>query len=106
MLKDGGRTEKGWLPPDAWWISKKLNAATRRETHHTPSPFNQASVIPANTRKTVLDSWNGYHSLPLPPFITELDWYRYCRIPQGFHGSGDGYTRRFDDITVDMVRKT
>ena len=92
---------------------QKLNAATRRETHHTPYPFNQASVIPANTRKTVLDAWNGYHSLPLSPaerdtttFITEWGRYRYCRAPLGFHGSGDGYTRRFDDITVDMVRKT
>ena len=92
---------------------QKLNAATRRETHHTPSPFNQASVIPANTRKTVLDAWNGYHSLPLSlaawgttTFITEWGRYRYCRAPQGFHGSGDGYTHQFDDIIVDMACKT
>lgn len=92
---------------------QKLNEATMRETHHTSSPFNQVSMIPAYTRKTVLDAWNGYHSLPLSPgarnattFITEWGRYRYCRAPQGFHGSGDGYTRRFDDITVDMTRKT
>ena len=42
-----------------------LNAATYRETHHTPSPFHQASTVPANTLKTTLDAWNGYHSLPL-----------------------------------------
>ena len=44
---------------------QKLDTATRRETHHTPSPFNQVSVAPARTKKTVLDACNGYHSLPL-----------------------------------------
>ena len=55
----------------------------------------------------------GYHSLPQSPaarnattFITEWDRYRYCRAPQGFHGSGVGYTLRFDNITVDMTQKT
>ena len=42
-----------------------LNKATLRETHHTPSPFNLASSVPPNTKKTCLDAWNGYHSLPL-----------------------------------------
>ncbi len=27
-----------------------------------------------------------------------------CRGPQGFHGTGDAYTRRFDDITAGEVR--
>lgn len=92
---------------------QKLNTATLRETHHTPSPFNQASLVPAKTRKTVLDAWNGYHSLTLSPsardattFITEWGRYRYLRAPQGFQASGDAYTRRFDNITVDMPRKT
>ena len=91
---------------------QKLNAATRRETDHTPSPFNQVSIVPARTKKTVLDAWNGYHSLPLSPaardattFIREWGRYRYLRAPQGFHASGDGYTRRFDDVTVDTPRK-
>ena len=63
--------------------------------------------IPADKVKTVLDAWNGYHSLMLDPeskdlttFITEWGRYRYCRGPQGFHGTGDAYTRRFDDITA------
>jgi len=90
-----------------------LNAATYRITHHTPSPFNQASIVPPHTRKTVIDAWNGYHSLQLSPaardattFITEWGRYRYLRAPQGFHAAGDGYTRCFDDITVDVLRKT
>ena len=85
---------------------QKLNSATKRETHHTPSPFNLVSTIPPGMLKTVLDAWNGYHSLPLDPsskryttFITEYGRYWYNRGPQGYHGTGDAYTRRFDDIT-------
>ena len=89
-----------------------LNNATYRETHHTPSPFHQASVIPPYTKKTVLDAWNGYHSLQLSAtardattFITEWGRYRYLSAPQGFHAAGDGYTRQFDNITIDFPRK-
>ena len=64
-------------------------------------------------KKTVLDAWNGYHSVPLAPqareattFITEWGRYRYLRAPQGFHGSNDGYTKRFDDITADVSSHT
>ena len=90
---------------------QNLNKATRRETHHTPSPFNTCSVIPSNKKKTVLDAWNGYHSVPLSPaardattFITEWGRYRYLRAPQGFHASNDGYTKRYDDITTGFPR--
>ena len=90
---------------------QKLNGATLRETHFTPSPYKVVSVTPSNTFKTVLDAWNGYHSLPLSEdsrdattFITEWGRYRYCRAPQGFHASGDAYTRRFDDITSGFER--
>ena len=90
---------------------QRLNKASLRETHHTPSPFNLVSTVPTNTRKTVLDAWHGYHSLPVAPeskdattFITEWGRYRYCRAPMGFHASGDAYTRRFDDITRDEER--
>ena len=86
---------------------QKLNEATVREVHHTPSPINLVSTIPSGKVKTVLDAWNGYHSLALSEdsrdattFITEWGRYRYCRGPQGFHGTGDAYTRRFDDITA------
>ncbi len=88
-----------------------LNKATLREIHHTPSPFNLVSSIPGNKLKTVLDAWNGFHNLmldseskELTTFITEWGRYRYCRGPQGFHGTGDAYTRRFDDITVGEKR--
>lgn len=90
-----------------------LNAATYRQTHHTPSPFHQASMVPPHTKKTVLDAWNGYHSLPLSEdardattFLTEWGRYRYLSAPQGFHAAGDAYTKCFDDITMDFPRKS
>ncbi len=85
---------------------QELNKATLREVHHTPSPINLVIQIPAGMLKTVLDAWNGYDSLildlesrELTTFNTEWRRYRYLRGTQGFHGTGDAYTRRFDDIT-------
>ena len=90
---------------------QKLKEATLRETHFTRTPFSIVSVTPSDSFKTVLDAWNGYHSLPLSEeardattFITEWGRYRYCRAPQGYHASGDAYTRRFDDITTNFDR--
>ena len=92
---------------------QNLNKVTLRETHHTPSPFNIVSVVPPKKKKTVLDTWNRYHSVPLSPsacdtttFITEWGRYRYLRTPQGFHASSDGYTKRFDDSTSGFPRFT
>ena len=90
---------------------QNLNKATLRETHHTPTPFHTVSVIPKGKVKTILDAWNGYHSVPLSAaardattFISEWGRYRYLRAPQGFHASNDGYTKRFDDITAGFPR--
>ena len=89
-----------------------LNRVAYRETHHTPSPFNLVSQVPKGRWKTVLDAWNGYHAVPLDPssshyttFITDWGRYWYKRAPQGFAPSGDAYTKRFDDITVDIPDK-
>ena len=90
-----------------------LNAHAVRETHHTQSPFHQARSIPRNTIKTVFDAWNGYHSVPireedkhLTTFITPWGRYRYKTAPQGYIASGDGFTRRFDEIVSDIPHKT
>lgn len=90
---------------------QRLNQATLRETHHTPTPFNLVSTVPPGSVKTVCDAWNGYHSLDLAAesrnatsFITEWGRFRYRRAPMGLHTSGDAYTRRFDDITSDVTR--
>ena len=90
-----------------------LNKFATRETHHTPSPFFQARSVPQNTKKTVFDAWNGYHSVPLCPedyhlttFITPWGRYRYKTAPQGYIASGDGYTRRYDEIVSHITQKT
>ena len=90
-----------------------LNVHTTRETHHTPSPFLQAHSIPAGKKKTVFDAWNGYHRVTihkddqhLTTFITPWDGYRYKGATQGYIASGDGYTRRYDEIVADIPNKT
>jgi len=90
-----------------------LNAYAIRETHHTQSPFHQARSVPANKKKTVFDCWNGYHSVPLhkddrhlTTFITPWGRYRYKVAPQGYKASGDGYSRRMDEILSDTPNFT
>lgn len=90
-----------------------LNKHCVREVHHVRPPFQQARAIPPSTWKTVTDAWNGYHSVPireedrhLTTFITPWGRFRYKVAPQGFLASGDGYTRRFDEIIAEFDRKT
>jgi hypothetical protein len=90
-----------------------LNAHAKRETHHTTSPFHQARSVPHGKKKTVLDAWNGYDSVPireedrhLTTFITPWGRYRYKTAPEGYIASGDGYTRRYDEIVADIPNKT
>ena len=89
-----------------------INQYCWRETHHTPCPFDIVSNIPSQTCKTVLDAHDGYHQVPLDEesvklttFITEYGRYQYLRSPQGHIGSGDAYTRRYDDIIKVVPRK-
>ena len=90
-----------------------LNQYSSRQTHHTMSPFHQATSVPQNTKKTVLDAWNGYHSVYLDPscrdlttFITPWGRYRYKTTPQGYMAAGDAYTERFDKIISEFGSKT
>ena len=89
-----------------------LNRYAIRETHHTESPFHLARAVPPKTYKTVMDAWNGYHSIPLHPddkhlttFITPRGRFRYCVAPQGYIASGDAYTRRYDELVMDFPCK-
>ena len=88
------------------------NRNSVRQTHHTSTPFRLAEQIPQNTKKSVTDAWNGYHSVPLcekdrhiTTFITPWGRYRYKVAPQGFLSSGDGYTQRFDSIIAEFRNK-
>ena len=38
-------------------------------------------------------------------FLTPWGRYRYCKSPQGFLSSGDGYNERLDAITTDIHNK-
>ena len=76
-------------------------------------PFQQARSIPQKTWKTVTDAWNGYHSVPLAKddrhfttFITPWGRFQYRMAPQGALASGDGYSRRYDEVLADVARKT
>ena len=88
-----------------------LNRFCSRETHPMKSPFHLARSVPRGSIKTVLDAWNGYHSVVLreedrhfTTFITPWGLYRYKRAPQGFLSSGDGFNRRLDDILSGFQR--
>ena len=78
----------------------------------TTTPSKQAQSVPWKTYKTMMDGWNGYHSVPLrksdrhlTTFITPWGRYRYCRNPQGFIGAGNGYNHRFDAILSNFAQK-
>ena len=80
---------------------KALNRAAPRQTHATEAPFLLASQVPADSWKSCLDAWEGYHSVPLheedrkyTQFITPWGGYEYLVVPQGFLGAGDGYNQR------------
>ena len=83
-----------------------------RETRHCKSPFELASQVPCNKKKTVLDAVDGYHAVALDEesqnlttFITERGRYVYLQMPQGFMASGDVYTRRYDELIKHIDRK-
>ena len=78
---------------------KAVNVATSRQTHATEPLFCQASSVPPNTWKFLLDAWNGYLSIPLDTrdrhvsrFLTPWGRMRYLVAPKGSISSGDGYT--------------
>ena len=84
-----------------------LSSQSYRQTHFTHSPFNLVSQVPPDTKKTVLDAVDGFHSVKLDEeschlfiFITEWGRYMPLRLPQGYFASGDGYTHRTDDIIL------
>ena len=92
---------------------QQLNQHATRETHHTQSPFHQARAVPAHTKKTIFDAWNGYHSVALTEadrhfttFITPWGRYRYRSAPQGYIASGDAYTARYDSLVAGIEKKT
>ena len=90
-----------------------LNNVSVRQTHTAESPFHQALSVPKHTIKTVVDAWQGYHSVPLAEedrhfttFLTPWGRFRYKTCPQGFLASGDAFNARYDEIVSDFKDKT
>ena len=44
---------------------QNLNDVSVRQCHPTDSPLKQATNVPHNTKKSVLDAWNRYHSVAI-----------------------------------------
>ncbi len=91
---------------------QSLNRECLKDTHHTQAPFHLLNQIPPNSYKALLDAKDGYHvvkldeeSRDLITFITEWAHNHYTRGPQGFTGTGDLYTRRTHDITMEFQNK-
>ena len=91
---------------------QQLSAHCLRETHHTASPFQLVSQVPPNTKKSVLDTVDGFHyvplnseSQPLATFITEWRQYMCLRMPQAYFAAGDVYTHHYDEIIKDIKQK-
>ena len=91
---------------------QKINDHTYREVNYGNTPHQLVCDLPPNQKKTVLDAWNGYHAVELvdeakeaTTFITKWGPYRYRSSPQGYHASGDHYTRRMDELTMDVEDK-
>ena len=69
------------------------------------SPFQTACQIPPNTKKSVLDAAEGFHTIKLDEkpllltiFITEWGRYMFLQLSQGFLASTDAYTRIYDEL--------
>ena len=90
-----------------------LNKFIAHQTHFTAAPFHQATACPAGMKKSVLDTWNGYHSMALDAgsrhlttFIMPWGRYQYQTMPLGFLAAGDVHTNRYDRIMKDVHNKT
>ena len=112
MLTNGCHSKKGRVPTPHSGSSKCQRCNTLRNASHSIA-IQPSKHHPPHKKKSLLDEWNGYHSLPLSKeardatiFIIEWGRYRYLRAPMGFHRSNDGYTKRFDDITATTGRIT
>ena len=92
---------------------QKLNDVAVRQTQTAESPFHQVLSVPSQTIKTVVDAWQGYHSVPLAEedrhyttFLSPWGRYRYPTYPQGILASGDAFNAWYDKIVSDFKDKT
>ena len=89
-----------------------LNKHVKRQTFPMETPFQLATRIPPMSKKTVVDNWNGFHSVSLHPddrhytaFLAPSGRYRYAVAAQGNMVSGDAFNERMDEIFSEFSDK-
>ena len=89
-----------------------LNKYVQRQTFPMETPFQLASRIPPMSKKTVVDNWNGFHSVSLHPddrhytaFLAPSGRYQYKVAAQGNMVSGDALNERMDEIFTEFTDK-
>ena len=109
---NGHMSQKEWHTQKDDRLPASQHPCHQRNTSH-PVTLPPSKIGPTRKKKIVFDAWNGYHSVPLhledrhyTTFITPCGRYRYRTAPQGYIASGDGYTRRYDEITSSIPNKT
>ena len=88
---------------------RSLNKHAVRQTHLVEGTILQASRVTPHSWMTIMDAWNGYHSIPmakedrhLTTFLMPFGHLRYCVLPQGYRAAVDAYTDRYDQVTKDF----
>ena len=91
---------------------QQLNKHVQRQTFPMETPFQLASRIPPMSKKTVVDNWNGFHSVSLhqedrhyTAFLTHSGRYQYKVAAQGNMVSGDAFNERMDEIFAEFSDK-
>ena len=84
----------------------------KRQTFPLETPFQLATKIPPGAKKTVIDNWNSYHSVPLheddrpyTAFLAPNGRYWYKVAAQGNMVSGDAFNERMDEIFDEFHNK-
>ena len=68
---------------------QEVNKSCPRQTHHTETPWALVSAVPANTRKSVVDAWHGYHSVEIDPEDRHVTTFlRVLQISLQNHATG------------------
>lgn len=89
-----------------------LSHYATHETHCIQCPFYQACSIFSDKKRTLLDSWNRHHSIPLHPHGPHLTtfilgclyWDKYA--PHDYTASGNHYLKQFEEIVSCIPNKT
>ena len=91
---------------------QQLNKHVKRQTFPLETPFQLATKIPPHSKKTVIDNWNGYHSVAIDEddrkytaFLAPSGRYRYRVCAQGNMVSGDAFNERMDEIFNEFQNK-